>query len=345
MGGLLKTIRVLGLGRLLRLSRAHRLGWLDIISGFYTTRTMQTLFNVGFFDEIQAHGKVDVTAFAERENFDKQILGALCNSLYALRILDKNSSNYVLSPKGRTLVEVARGWFDGAYGYEEVFHVLEKLLRKEKTYGRDIYRKPDFVAKGSGEMEAWVYFPLAIDIIKQNGYHRVLDLGCGDATFLQHLCQTTDVKGYGIDLAPQAIADGERLVAAAGLQDRIQLAVADITKLEKTPAQFQDVDAATTFFVLHEILWHGPDAVIEVLRSFRRLFPGVPFIVFEVIRPDDDEMRRRPGMMVQYLLQHELSHQKLVSSQQWREIFRAAGFTHVDEHYYGFSRTAMFILR
>lgn len=345
MGGLLKAIRVLGLGRLLQISRAHRLGWMDIISGFYTTRTMQALFNVGFFDELQTQGQVDVATFAKRENLDTQILEALCNSLYALGILDRNSSSYVLGAKGKTLVEVGRGWFDGIYGYEEVFHFLEKLLRKEKTYGRDIYRRPDFVAKGSGEMEAWVYFPLAIDIIKKQGYRRVLDLGCGDATFLCHLCKTTDVEGYGIDLAPEAIADGERLVAQAELQDRIQLTVADITKLDEAPAKFQQVDVATTFFVLHEILWRGRDAVIDVFQSFRRLFPDVPFIIFEVIRPTDEEMRRRPGMMVQYLLQHELTHQKLVTSQEWHDIFKTAGFTHVDEQYFGFARTAIFVLR
>ena len=118
-----------------------------------------------------------------------------------------------------------------------------------------------------------------------------------------------------------------------------------MSELDKTPTEFQDVDVATTFFVLHEVLWHGRDAVVEVLKSFRRLFPGVPFIVFEVIRPADEDMRRRPGMMVQYLLQHELTHQKLVTSQEWHDIFRAAGFSHVDEQYFGFARTAIFVLR
>jgi hypothetical protein len=163
---ILNSIRVLGSGRLFQLSRAHRLAWLDTISGFHTTRTMRALFNVGFFDELQARGQINVAKFAEREELDKKILEALCNSLYALRILEKKGSGYILGTKGKTLVEVARGWFDGVYGYEEVFHNLEKMLRKEKTYGRDIFRRPDFVAKGSGEMEAWIFFPLGIDIIK-----------------------------------------------------------------------------------------------------------------------------------------------------------------------------------
>jgi len=62
---LLKTIGVVGLRRMLRLSRAYRLGWRDTISGFHTTRTMQALFNVGLFGEMQEKGTANVDSFAE----------------------------------------------------------------------------------------------------------------------------------------------------------------------------------------------------------------------------------------------------------------------------------------
>jgi SAM-dependent methyltransferase len=285
-----------------------------------------------------------VEDFAGRNELDVEILKAMCNSLYALSILDRDGTDFVLDTKGKLLVEVARGWYDGLYGYEELYHSLEQMLRKEKVYGKDFYRKSHFVARGSGEVEAWLYFPLAIDVIQRYGCRKVLDLGCGDATFLRHLCTHCDVEGYGIDLAPEAIGEAERTVAEAGLKDRIHLAVADVTKLAGTPAGFHDVDIATMFFVLHEIRWHGREPVIEVLRGFRTIFPNVPLVVFEAIRPADEEMRRRPGMMVQYLLQHELSHQKLIHILEWREIFRAAGYSRVDQRYLSFARTAIFTL-
>lgn len=84
-------------------------------------------------------------------------------------------------------------------------------MRKEKAYGRDVKRRSDFVAKGSGDMEKWIYFPLAVDFINKNGFKKVLDLGCGDATFLTNLCESNDeVTGYGIDIAPEAIVMEER---------------------------------------------------------------------------------------------------------------------------------------
>lgn len=344
---LLKTIQVIGLKRMFKLYKAHRYGWNQIISGFYTTRTMQALFNVGFFDELVLKGNIDIDEFARSKNLDAFILQALCNYLFALSILKKNSSGYYsLDSKGSLLVEVARGWFNGTYGYEGVFHFLEDMLKKEKVYGRDIYRRIDFVAKGSGEVEDWIYFPLAIDIITENGFKKVLDLGCGEGAFLRRLCKSNkEVRGYGVDISPEAISDGKDKVIEAGLQDRIHLLVENISKIEKAPKLLQDIDAATVFFVLHEILWQGTEPVVELLRSFRKIFPGVPLIVFEAIKPSAEEMRKRPGMAVQYLLQHDLTHQKLVGRENWRNLFENAGFNSINERYLGFARTAIYTLR
>lgn len=346
MTDMLYTLRVLGLRRILRLYRAYRVGMLGIISGFYTTRTMQALFNVGLFDEMQAKGTVNLEAFAAAKGLDPNVLRALCDSLFSLRILKKDGDRYALDAKGRLLVEVARGWFEGVYGYEEVFHSLEGLLTKEKAYGKDVTRRVAFVTKGYGEIEKWIYFPLAIDMITRNGFRNVLDLGCGDGTFLRALCESRpEVTGCGIDIAPEAIAEGREKAERAGLANRLHLFVEDISKLDRAPDPLRRVDMATTFFVLHELLFWGPDRVIDFLRSFRTIFPGVPLIVFEVVRPTPEEMRRRPGMAIHYFLYHDLTHQKPVSRNEWVRLFQAAGFSSVAERHLGLVRTVIFTLR
>ena len=342
---LLKTIKVVGFRRIFRLYRAHQLGWVGIISGFYTTRTIQALLNVGFFDEMAAKGGVDLYEFAQQRNLDADILRSLCDTLFSLKILMRNHSIYSLDTKGQILVDTARGWFDGCYGYEEVFHLLEDMLRKEKVYGENLFRRPGFVAKGSGEAENLLYFPLAIDIISRRGFRKVLDLGCGDGTFLRRLCsQTKDVIGYGIDIAAEAVADGKQKANKDGLKDRIHLFVEDISKINDAPEPLQGIDVATVFFVLHEILFNSSDAVVELLTSFKKIFPGVPLIVFEVIKASPEELRKRPGMGVQYFLQHDLSHQKLVDRGEWKLLFEKAGFSLIEERYLRFARTAIFTI-
>ena len=196
---LLKTIRVVGLPQLLKFFRAYRLGWSGIISGFYSTRVLQTLFDVGLFDELLEKGWVDTEAFSEAGNLDGAILASLCEYLHALDLLEKDEARYSLTRRGRSIATSARGWFDAVYGYEPVFHSLEDLLRKEKHYGKDVFRREEYVIRGSERVEDLIHFPLAIERIRQEGYKRVLDMGCGEGTFLKRLCSNDpEVTGLGL---------------------------------------------------------------------------------------------------------------------------------------------------
>ncbi len=343
---LVNAIRLLGLAHMLKLVRAYRLGWNEMIRGSFATRTMHALFNVGLIDELLLKGSVDIEAFAISRHLDETILKALCDALYSIRIFQKNGVRYSLDAKGKLLVDTLRGWFEVSYGYDEIFASLEPMLRGEKVYGKDFYRRSDSVATGSGEMGNSLFFPLAGQIIQRNRFKRVLDLGCGDGTFLRKLCQLdANVTCFGIDLAPEAIEEGKERAEKAGLQARIQLFAEDISKIQELPEPLRTLDAATVFFVLHELLNSGDDRVIDFLKDFRKVFPGVPLIVFEVIRPTAEEMRRRPGIAIYYHLYHDLSCQRLVGSEKWKSLFGLAGFNSVEERRLGFARTAIYTLR
>lgn len=343
---LIKTIRQLGLPHMKKLKSGYQLGWDEMIRGNFATRTMQALLNVGFVDELLQKEWADPKEFAQKNNLDEHVLTSLCDAFYALRIFRKREQEYALDKKGRLLVEVLRGWFEVSYGYEEVFHRLEAQLSKKEVYGRDFYRRSDFVAKGSGEMENWLFFPLAEEIIVKNNYKRVLDLGCGDGTFLRKLCSANPgVTGLGIDLAPEAVELGRQRAAEKGLSERVTLFAEDISKIEKLPAPLRQLDVATIFFVLHELLYTSEERVVQFLKDFIRLFPGVPLVVFEAIRPSIEQLRRRPGISIYYFLYHDLSNQKPADRDTWNRLFRLAGFTQIEERYLGFARSAIYTVR
>jgi len=344
----LKAVRFFGLSYLLKLGKGYRSGWREMFSGYFSTHACHALINVGLIDKMLVSGDVELQSFAESAKLDITILRPLCEALYADGLMDRNgrADEYRLSKKGRAVIEVLKGWLEVSYGYSEVFSSLEEMLRGTKVYGRDFYRKSDYVARGSGEMENWLLFPMANDIIHQKGYTRVLDLGCGDGTFLRKLCAMNPaVQCFGIDLAPAAIEDGKVSARAAGLDDRISLYAADIQAVQEIPQAFRSVQVATIFFVLHEILYLGEDRHIAFLQAFRRNFPGVPLMAFEAIRPTAEEMHNRPGIGIYYYLYHDLTHQKPVNCAKWQELFRAAGFASIDERYLGYSRTAIYTVQ
>lgn len=341
---LAKTVHRFGLPYMLRLQKTYKTGWDEMLRGYLETTTMHALLNVGLIDEMQKQPSVDLAAFAARDNLDLAVLEPLCEAFYCLGIFEHANGSYSLSEKGRSIVEVMRGWLEVCYGYGEVFHSLEPLMRKEKVYGRDLYRRSDFVARGSGEMENLLFFPMVNDIIIANGYKRVLDLGCGDGTFLRTLCGLNPtVECYGIDLAPEAVAEGNRVLKETGLESRVHLTALDISKIEQAP--LPAIDAATVFFVLHELLFFGEDVLLKFLRNFRRLFPNAPLIAFEAVRPSLEELHRHPGISVYYFLYHDLTQQKPVDAATWKQLFRAAGFESIEERQLDFAKAAIYILK
>lgn len=337
---LIKTTQVVGLRQLLQLRKAQRLAWAGMMNGYYSTRVMQTMFNVGFFDEMLAHGSVDLREFAKDRDLDLDILQSLCDALFSFQILDKKDGRYTLTATGESLARVGRGWFDGVYGYQALMNDLEPLLRKQHEYGRDVKRRSDFIARGSGEVENWLYFPLAVDAIRRRGCTTVLDLGCGEGTFIRTLCTSLpNVHARGIDVAPEPIEEGRAKAAAAGLQDRTEFIVADISQIDRVPEPLRHVEIATVFFVLHELLFWGEQRVVDFLMAFRRLFPGVPLMIFELDRPTPEQMRKRPGMAVPYFLHHDLSQQRPAAKPVWLDVVKRAGFTKVDVRELKFARS------
>jgi SAM-dependent methyltransferase len=304
------------------------------------------LLSVGFFREMESQGKVDAVAFAQTHALSEPILKMLCDYLYGVRILKKSGTAYTLDRKGKLALETGYGWFQATYGYKDVYYDLEALLRKDKEYGKQTLRDPALIAAGSGKMEKALYYPLVIDMLRGTRFRHVLDIGCGDCGFLIELCKSNPLlKGYGLDLSPEALSVGQEEIARAGMKDRILVACQDLTAMKKPPDTWAHVDAATCFFVLHEVLYPGPDMLIGFLRSYQKIFPGAPLIVVEVIRASLEKTRKSSGMGAAYYLQHDLTHQKLAGRDEWLGYFRAAGFRNIEERQLKFAKSSIFTLQ
>ncbi|MEO8662082.1 MAG: methyltransferase domain-containing protein [Bryobacteraceae bacterium] len=345
MSELLKAIRLMGPTHMVKLGRAYKTGWDEMIRGYVATQAVHAILSVGLLDELQKKESVDIPEFARERKLELPILLPVCEALYSMGILDRSGHHYKLADRSASTIEVLRGWLEISFGYAEVFNDLEKMIKGERVYAKDFYRKSDWVATGSGEMEHWLFFPMVNDILKARNAARVVDLGCGDATFLRELCGiNADVHCFGIDLAATAIEEGQRRNEAAGLANRITLQTGNICDVDAIPASFKTAQAATIFFILHEILYQGEQALIDFLKGFQRSFPGVPLIAFEAVRPTAEEMREHQGIAIYYYLYHELTQQKPVSRERWKSLFHQAGFTNVEERFLSFSHSAVYTL-
>lgn len=334
-------IQVLGWDALRNMGRIRRINQ-ETIRGYCTTRVMIALIDVGLIQALMEQPRVDLVAFAKSNGYELPTLQIMCDYLYAQRYLDRSGAEYWLDAGGKLLVDTALGAFDIMNAYRGVFDNMAPMVRGEKRYGVDIQRDSALVARGSGGVGRRFAFPLMAAEINRRGLTKVLDLGCGDAGFLGELCKSNpQITARGVDIAPEAVELGNQRLAQAGLSDRVQLFVGDIFNAPVLARQAGDVQVATSVYVIHEF----QEQIVAALQRLREALPGVPLLLCEVIRHTPEELRAKPGAIMEILLFHELSNQRLYTRAEWREMFAAGGYSNVEENYLDFARTALFFVR
>ena len=298
----------------------------------------------GLIDEMQKNSSVDAAEFAARTNLEPAVLLPLCEAFYCLGMFEKNGAGYALSEKGRDIVEVMRGWLEVCYGYDEVFHSLELCCARTRYTAATSTAARISWRAAAARWKTCCSFPWPTTSSSPTAINASSTLGCGDGTFLRALCGlNAEVECYGIDLAPSAVEEGNRILQEAGLAHRVKLMALDISKIDQ--AGLPPIDAATIFFVLHELLYFGEDVVVNFLKDFRRLFPNAPLIAFEALRPSAEELRKHPGISVYYFLYHDLTQQKPVDTETWKRLFRQAGFRSIEERQLDFAKAVIYTLR
>jgi SAM-dependent methyltransferase len=349
MSSFFGAIRQLGVHQMLQLRRARNWGWEGLLRGHVLTRVIQTLLDVGLFDAMQQRGAIDLGAFAAERSLDRRLLIAMCDYLAGRRVLRRAATEccYELDGNGAFLMDSSalRGWIELTHGYEDVLHAMPDLLTGRRRYAAgDVQRDGHHVAVGSGRASNDFFFPLTTERIRRGGYRRVLDIGCGDAMFLRYMCaRLPGVTGIGIDRSPEAVAEANAAITRDGLTGRVQVVCGDAMELGKYRTRFAGVDAATSFFVLHELCGGSGQQLLEpFLDTYQRSLPGTPLIAIEAIRPSVDQLRRRPGPAAEYSLLHDLSGQKTIGRGAWTEVLKSAGFTNLTEEHFDFARASIY---
>jgi len=345
MGQIFDLIRLFGLVRLAKMKRRHDKA-LPFIRGYCTTVSLWALFNTGVCDELK-RGAATAGELAAKLGLDERILGILLDYLDCVRVVRRGADGrWALDALGRDLAEEPRGAFDLACGYEEVMTDLTGLLRGEKKFGRDVRRRMRFIAKGSGELGVQLPFPVMADMVRRAGFHVVLDLGSGDLEFLFTLCRgDASLRGYGIDISEEAVAHARERLAGSPFRDRIVVEQGDMFDAGAFLARWKDVDAMSACDAFHEHLFEGTGKIDGLLARCRREFPGVALLVAEFCRQPHERLRKRPTAFVEHHLWHHLTNQVILSADEWRDIFRRAGYRVAEERVFDVVGHGYFLLR
>lgn len=296
----------------------------DLFEGYAASSILAALQMSGLLAVLESDGLTRAVV-ADRDPDRAALLRASLDYLRQRGLVGYDTDRYRLSPYGEQVC-ADKGylvWLVGGYG--EPLRRLDSFLGNGQRYGVDYVRDGKWVAGGAALLGGKDMVPYARELMHQFTFRRVLDLGCGNARFLINACREFGVSGVGVDISPEACADARQAVADAGLADRIEIAQTDASALAEIDA-LPRTDLVVTFFLLHEILAHGLDVLVEYLGDLRRRLPaGAHLLTAEVEPPVDQPDTQRFTPEFTYV--HALMRQTLLSADDWANALQDGGFT------------------
>ncbi len=169
------------------------------------------------------------------------------------------------------------------------------------------------------------------EMIEPGRYARMLDLGGGAGSYSIAFCRANpELRATLVDLAPAA-ALARETIAAAGLDDRIQVVEADFDRDELIGRY----DLIWVSNLIHSRSEEGNRALIERLRA--RLEPGGELVIHDIVMNED---RTRPARGAVFSIHMLLNNGagRCYTFEEIRDWMEAAGFEQVrrapnrDEH-------------
>jgi len=220
------------------------------------------------------------------------------------------------------------GAFGILYSYRPYIRNLDELLFDAESVVH-VHRDENVV--GSGEAHVRKYFSRVKDIIENTQAKYILDVGCGDGTFMNY-CRSVNPKlGFiGVDYSERALAVTRDKVSKDTILFQGNVSEPEIT-LQKV--QQHGIDPAdvlvSVWFIFHEVLGFADVNLTQMLQGYRKLTPKNGLIIGEIFDiPHEVLAHHHPETAVpEFNLFHDLSGQKLFSEAAWREGIEASGFT------------------
>jgi SAM-dependent methyltransferase len=284
---------------------------------------MAVLFDTGLSAELVEGQTVVLSAFCQRRGVSFDALLPLVEYLVDKGALDYDGNGVRLLPIGKDLLDVMPfGMLHLAYQPVFLRHI-SALVRESPKYERDVRR----AAEASGLINAASTFKTVINSCGTPKGSAVLDLGCGDGTFLQMYREMwPGVRLAGLDSDPQSVEKAKQRLLSV---DVIVKSIADVATVRELSSRLEPT-WVFAFFVLHEV-GSNTSLISELLSAVFTEAPEVRVAVTECYRPTTDQCRRHNRQQfAEFKLFHSLSQQALLTRDEWRHIVGVSGGRVVD---------------
>jgi 2-ketoarginine methyltransferase len=301
----------------------------ELAKGYYTTKALVAVWRLGLLERAAAGQELDAEAIAAEHGVEVGLVRPLLDYLIVRGFVEAVSPGRYRLTRRAAAAAPYYGYLSTLVGaYEPVFARIEDLVTGRLTYGRDVLRSHEEMARGLTALEDRLMGTVP-EVVRAAGVRKVLDLGCGSARMLSRICQLDGrVQAVGVDRDPNSCAVARETVERDGLEGRLTIVQGDANDPRSLPADaVEGVDMVTVMFLLHEILrQRGREGTLALLRDIASLVGvGGHLLVVEVSGTTEPTYREDLLFVPEYELLHEYTNQRLAPRAEWEAMVSDAG--------------------
>jgi hypothetical protein len=326
---------------------------------YVTTQIFYALAQTGVIQHLSDHGPTNLATLAEKTGVKEEVLRSLVEYIAAvdpLLVLD-SSDLVLLSEFGEAVVDrygrreggqLHLNLFNvrvGAYG--PVWSGLPDLLRGDATYDVDIHRRGAISARALRTICEHMA-PALFDLVCGSEPSFVLEVGVATGLLESIATRRPELSYYGLDRSPDALTDAATTWPTA-CEDSIRWIDGDFFRPQSWAGDLPAAPGLLFSIHFHELLAGGTERLVTTLRQLGSLLKGSTLVALEQPHPraatveGGDVLHRYAHSNV--LIHHLIGNGRILSIEEWLELFRAGGCTVVEDRPIDYLGYRAFVVR
>ena len=302
---------------------------IKLLRGFYFLPLFLNLHKLKILDKFSRDSFTDI----KKLNFKNKIfLKTILNYFVRLDLFEKKKYKYKLTGFGVFILKRI-GTMYILNSYKKIFNNFSYNLNNTVLDQSWCERKDNII--GSGLIHVNKFFKPSLKLINLKETNNILDIGCGDGTFLNVIKKASDkINILGCDLSYQSVrqARSKLLFKNKKKNNIFQSNGNDILRIKKKlflkKIELDKNSVISLWFLLHEISNDSPKEIESYLKQIRKNFPKTPILIGEISKLDDKIIKahKSASIMPEFMLFHELSGQGLLTEKQYMTIFKKSSY-------------------
>lgn len=328
--------------------------WYHTVGAHYLAVQIYFHLNqVGVMNFLIDHAPVEAAQIAQQLNLDERLLTDLL--LYIahvdsiVEVNDNKEFQYtdfgldVIKRYGRVENNQTTLNFHNVRvgGFSPIFNSMTELLKKEKTYGQDVFRN-------GGAIEAGLYtisdrFVDSVHTaVKRLKPSAIVELGTDTGLIWKAKEAAPEAQLYGLDKSEAVIKEAQEKLKASENTSPVTWLQENLYEVEKWAPQIKEKERVCFFSVhFHEFVKDTKDQVATAVEKMKSHFPGSHIIVLEQPMHSTKDRNKMSEALWLYshsnvLIHHLINSGRILPIEEWLDLFQGAGAELVDQRATGY---------